>query len=315
MKNEWNDALATYDRECSVVEGVRKQYFDFLRATVCDVVRAVDAPLGPPSSEHFELESMEASAQWSDGLLDVDVWPSSPYGGPAGLFRVAMYLQPGLFKGADVPRPSALAVAAGAELAALPGSMFDVEAHPDAQDDARHLLRIDCVPANDVQLRSKLASLVTAYAGARARVVQAMLGPYGWVQLCLRGLLGRPLDAGGRGKWSSKLLDDPWAGGRYVQWQSEPDDDYAWVATLPPDGRVVFGFSGRFEKDTAFHAALCSRLQSAPETIDKCPSGTLLDAAAAREAFERGDRARIVEVALGALRAYYDLADEHAGTT
>jgi hypothetical protein len=322
MKDHWNDALAAYDRECSVIEGVRTQYLDFLSVTIRDVARAVVASLGPPTSgivvnagynsKREKKEPTESVAQWSNGLLDVDIWPSSPHDGPAGLFRVGLFLRPGALEGADIPPAAVLGAAASAELAELPGSAFELKAHPDAEEEDRLALRIASVPAADRDLHSKLVGLVTAYACARARIARTMLGPYGWVQLCLVGLVRAPLSGVTRGAWSPKLLDDPWAGGRYAQWVSEPENDYVWVATLPPDGRLVFGFAGRFEKNTAFHAALCTRLQSQPEILEACPCGALLDASGVREAFEGGDRDRIAEITLGALRAYFALAEVHA---
>ena len=105
---EWNDSLAAYDKQYDVLEAVRDELEEFIDEVLGEVSRCV----AQASKEQFVLTECESEEDEEDeeevglgqtsfntdpsklGGLYVQIWPTAPNGGPAGLMRVALLVLP-----------------------------------------------------------------------------------------------------------------------------------------------------------------------------------------------------------------------------
>lgn len=324
MEQKWNEALAAFDREVLVIRALDAEYEGFVSYVVKEVARRVARASG--EAYRSELEEGEETGQWvakwtDDDAVEIKVWPSAPWGGPSGLFRVGLFIDGSLCNDEDMPDEIAEVVQAVREsVSELTGEMgssvhdIDLRFIDDDEDESEAVcIKVASVPASASNLVDQLSSLAGAYTGASARAVEAVASirggsAYTWMRRTLKDLLASGdlrNEIGAEGLWTSKTLRQLGSGAenRFIELGAK-GVERMMVVTTAPGGKMTFHLGRRCDEKHA--SQVCEALNVPPSELDGYHGGVVMDETEVEAAFREDEPTQIRAKVLATWRAHVE---------
>jgi hypothetical protein len=244
MKHEWNDALATFDRELPLLKALRAEYDAYLRERYDLAI----ARVGQEFAGRASIAATQEEGEWglgfelagalADAALDFRLWPASGYGGENGRLRWGVYLKRQLGEGfppvaAVLARARATSAALSTEaIASAPADVLDAGDAECVRWGSLDIGAADLVDQLTARLRAALSAMETA---AEAVVALRVTTPRSWLEAILRGLKA---DGSFTTAGATDVRFGSWSPGMTVNVRVSPTD-YAWF-TPCNDGRLAF---------------------------------------------------------------------------
>lgn len=311
MRPEWDEALAAYDDQAEVLEGLRDDYIAFLRVSFETLGGQLLGARGTSWIGDFEppakMEPPRPQMSWfarprAGSPVGLWLWAGAPSGAPKATLRMVLSIEmePGYAKSEGDERKkrwALLAEHARATAPALPGAARNAAKDHDTATDA---VWVHSAPLPDATSDATFEAL-SRFADVAAGIDE-IIQLCGWLGECLAPLTKSAPPEGWPGaRWESETLK-PWEGGWYVQVNGHGEDDLVWVAARPP-GELVLGHAR-----PVLHADLCKELDA--RSVDFDPEqrhAVILEAGRAGALWRARNSEAVRERAVEALRVFFRL--------
>jgi hypothetical protein len=309
MKPEWDDALAAYDEQVEVLEGLRNDYIAFLRASFEALGGRLLEARGMPWIGDFspKADPLPPNVSWfarprEGSPVGLWLWAGAPSGAPRSTLRMVLSIEmePGYGKSEGDERKkrwALLAERARATAPALPGAARNAAKDHDTEGD---VVWVHNTPLPETTSDATFDAL-SRFANVAAEIDES-IQLCAWLGDCLAPLTkGAPPEGWAGARWESETLK-PWEGGWYVQVNGQGDDDFVWVAARPP-GELLLGHTR-----AGIHAELCKELDARGVDFDPDQRhAVILEVGRATALWKARTSGAVREPAVEALRAFFQL--------
>lgn len=317
MSPEWNEALAAFDREVIVLNALTDEYEEYMEA----VTRQIAGRVARLSGELVRPEVTEGEdvvGRWwlshsSDGGLEVRAWPTAPWGGPPGRFRVGVFLDPKVTSEEAMPDDVAVVASVVREsLGELDGDPGSTVTDDDLDTTDAICIQVATIAIEQDDFVEKTAVTTLAYCNAARDAGDAVEelragSPYRWLREVLAGVLsdnvlkstGTP--SGTRTSTKLHAWSKKHASTRYIE-VGAPGITKMWFVVHGPEVRLAFHLERKIGKSHA--ESVCAAGGFYYESFDGYHGGLMLDADAVQVAFDDGDSDGVRKMLLAAWRAH-----------
>ena len=310
MKPQWDEALAAYDEQAEVLEGLRDDYIAFLRASFETLgARLLEArgtswvgDFQPTKTDRLSPDMSWFARPREGSPVGLWLWAGAPSGAPKATLRMVLSieLELGYGKSEGEERKKRWALLAGlarAAAPALPGAARNAVRDHDTATDA---VWVHSTPLPEATSEATF-EVLSRFADVAASIDET-IQICTWLGECLVPLTKSVPPAGWhRARWESETLK-PWEGGWYIQVNGQGVEDSVWVAARPP-GDWVLGHTR-----VVVHADLCKELDARSVELDpEQPHAVILEAGRARALWEARNREAVRAQVLEALQVFFRL--------